>query len=176
MEGMMDWHVREASAGDAERLALVGAATFLETFAGILDGAAVVAHCRREHSVEAYERYLAAGASAWLGETQAGAAPVGFALLGATDLPGSDPTSDLELKRIYVLSSFHGSGLGAALMGAATERAVESQARRLLLGVYAGNARAQSFYAKSGFVPIADRRFRVGDRDYADVVMAKPLA
>jgi RimJ/RimL family protein N-acetyltransferase len=42
--------------------------------------------------------------------------------------------------------------------------------------VYAGNQRARAFYAKSGFRHIANRRFRVGDRDYDDIVFARPLA
>ncbi len=42
--------VRPCTAADAETLALVGAATFLQTFAGVLDGAAVVAHCAAAHS------------------------------------------------------------------------------------------------------------------------------
>lgn len=58
----MAWQVRLASMADTESLALVGAATFLETFAGILDGSAIVAHCGREHSPVAYRRYLEEGA------------------------------------------------------------------------------------------------------------------
>ena len=34
-------------------------------------------------------------------------------------------------------------------------------------------ARAICFYGKSGFNKIADRRFRVGDNEYDDVVLAK---
>jgi ribosomal protein S18 acetylase RimI-like enzyme len=171
----MEWRVRQAAAEDAERLALVGAATFLETFAGLLDGSAIVAHCAREHSADAYRRYLGSGASAWLAESLPGDAPVGFALVGSSSLPGTEPDGDLELKRIYSLSRFHGRGLGAALMRAALAHASERKARRLLLGVYAGNGRAIAFYRRQGFQPIADRRFRVGDRDYDDVVFARPL-
>lgn len=173
----MEWRVREAGATDAERLALVGAATFLETFAGLLDGEAIVAHCREEHSAAAYRRYLEAGGRAWLAESLVGEAPIGFALAGESTLPGGNPDgSDFELKRIYALSRFHGSGLGAALMQAALDHAGQRGARRLLLGVYAGNERAMAFYRKQGFEPIARRRFQVGDRDYDDIVFAKVLA
>jgi len=172
----MAWRVRAASSIDAERLALVGAATFLETFAGVLEGEAIVAHCTREHSAAAYRRYLEGGACAWLAETEIGGAPVGFALLGSTDLPGSVADgSDLELKRIYTLSRFHGSGMGASLMSAAVEHARRQGARRLLLGVFAGNDRALAFYAKAGFQRIAHRQFRVGDREYDDIVFARAL-
>jgi GNAT superfamily N-acetyltransferase len=161
---------------DVESLALVGSATFLETFAGYLEGSAIVAHCRREHSADAYREYLDAGGYAWLAEVEPGRAPVGFALLGSTELPGSSPDgSDLELKRIYTLSRYHGSGMGSQLMEAAVDCAREKRARRLLLGVYAGNDRALAFYAKKGFERIADRRFRVGERDYEDIVFARSL-
>lgn len=170
----MDWRIRAASAQDSARLGLVGAATFLETFAGILDGEAIVAHCAHEHRPSGYDAYLANGAAAWLGETAAGDAPVGYAMVAAPNLPGAEPR-DLELKRIYVLSRFHGSGLGRALMGAAVEHATRFGAPRLLLGVYKRNHRALSFYARSGFEPIGERLFQVGDRHYEDLVLARRL-
>jgi diamine N-acetyltransferase len=170
----MDWRIRAAEAGDVDALALIGAATFLETFAGVLDGPAIVAHCLEAHSAGAYAQYLAGGAGAWLAEAGEGAAPIGFALLAEADLPGGDPASDLELKRIYSLSRFHGTGLGSALMGTAVAAAA-GRAERLLLGVYAGNARALAFYRKQGVEPIGERRFRVGQRDYDDLVLAKRL-
>lgn len=171
----MDWRIRTAEAGDVDALALIGAATFLETFAGVLDGPAIVAHCLKAHSASAYADYLAGGTQAWLAEAGAGAAPIGFALLARADLPGGDPAVDLELKRIYSLSRFHGTGLGPALMGTAVDAAA-GRAERLLLGVYAGNARALAFYRKQGFEPIGERRFRVGGRDYDDLVLAKRLS
>jgi ribosomal protein S18 acetylase RimI-like enzyme len=173
----MTCQIRRAKLDDVGRLALVGAATFLDTFAGILDGAAIVAHCHTEHSSDTYDRYLQTGAAAWLAETTDGAAPVGFALVTSSSLPGSNPEGgDLELKRIYSLSRFHGCGVGAALLAAAVEFATGEHAARLLLGVYVGNERAQAFYRKNGFLPIAERRFRVGDKDYDDIVFVKDLA
>ncbi|HET8611630.1 MAG TPA: GNAT family N-acetyltransferase [Sphingomonas sp.] len=171
----MDWIVREAHETDAERLALIGSAIFLETFAGILDGAAIVAHCGTAHDAATYRASLRDGAAAWLGETAEGRSPIGYALAAPAALPGAQ-AGDLELKRIYLLSRFHGGGLGAELMRRAVGWAMRRGARRLLLGVYAGNARAIAFYRKQGFEPIADRRFRVGDRDYDDVVLARPLS
>jgi GNAT superfamily N-acetyltransferase len=172
----MMWQIRRATDDDVGRLALIGAATFLETFAGVLDGAAIVAHCDAEHNSRAYEQHLQAGAAAWLAETAEGAAPVGFALVGPSSLPGTDPDGgDMELKRIYSLSRFHGFGVGAALLTDAVAFASGKRAKRLLLGVYAGNDRAQAFYRKNGFSPVADRRFRVGDKEYEDIVFAKDL-
>ena len=173
MTDIPTWTIREAGAADAPALALIGAATFLETFAGILDGNAIVGHCAAQHNAAAYTAYLAAGARAWLAEAQPGGAPIGFALVGKPDLAAA-LEGDIELKPIYSLSRFHGSGLGAALMKQALEAA--SGHRRLLLGVYAQNDRALAFYRKQGFADLGTRRFNVGGQLYDDLVLARPLA
>jgi len=162
--------IREAQPGDAERLALVGGATFLETFAGVLGGSAIVEHCRVNHCSSYYAKALENGCRAFLAEVEPDGAPVGFALTGMPDLPGTGDR-DLELKRIYVLSRFHGSGVGAALLECVTGAAAAY--RRLVLGVYAANERAQRFYKRNGFVPIGTRRFDVGGTLYDDVIFAR---
>jgi diamine N-acetyltransferase len=172
MENDKIWRVRPATSADAGALALIGAATFLETFAGVLEADAIIAHCARAHSSESYAAYLEAGAQAWLAEIEPGHAPVGFALSASPDLAAARD-GDWELKRIYTLSRFHGGGLGAALMTAAVEGAAGYD--RLLLGVYAKNARALAFYRKQGFEQIADRQFDVGGTLYDDAVLARPL-
>lgn len=167
------WTIREAGADDASALALIGAATFLETFAGILDGDAIVSHCAAQHTEAAYRALLCAGARAWIAEAQPGGAPIGFALIGKPDLAAA-LDGDIELKRIYSLSRFHGSGLGAGLMKQALEAA--RGYRRLLLGVYARNERALAFYRKQGFADLGTRQFNVGGKLYDDLVLARPLA
>lgn len=173
MSDSLTWRLREAGDDDASALALIGAATFLETFAGILDGDAIVAHCAVQHSEAAYRALFASGARAWVAEAQPGGAPIGFALVAKPDLAAAED-GDIELKRIYSLSRFHGTGMGAALMKQALEAAASH--RRLLLGVYAGNARALAFYRKQGFADIGTRQFNVGGRLYDDLVLARPLA
>jgi diamine N-acetyltransferase len=167
-----NWRVRPAELVDADALALIGAATFLDSFSGTLAGQAIVAHCRVAHAQETYEAYFEHGARAWLAEAKPGDAPIGYALLTEPDLPGAEP-GDIELKRIYSLARYHGSGVGPALMAAAVSAA--SGANRLLLGVYAANARALAFYRKHGFVEIGTRQFNVGGALYDDVVLARAL-
>ena len=53
VRGSMNWEIRAAAVSDVEALALIGAATFLETFAGVLDGTAIIEHCERQHSRDA---------------------------------------------------------------------------------------------------------------------------
>lgn len=168
----VDWRVREAGADDISALSLVGAATFLETFAGILAGHGIVDHCGRAHSPAAYAQYFADGARAWLAEVPPSGGPIGFGLIARPDLPGAR-AGDIELKRIYTLSRFHGAGVGAALMEAAVTAAAGHQ--RLLLGAYRGNERAIAFYRKNGFEQIGERKFDVGGTLYDDVVLARTL-
>ncbi len=167
------WRLREVVAADSDALALVGAATFLDAFAGTLDKDAIVAHCKREHSRTAYETYLADGCRAWLAEHEQGGAPVGFAMTGSPSLACAQPR-DLELKRIYILSRYHGLGLGAALMQAVIAASQDFQ--RLILGVYAENNRAIAFYRKQAFEPVGTRQFDVGGTLYDDVVLARPIS
>ncbi|GAB1595197.1 GNAT family N-acetyltransferase [Lysobacter claricitrinus] len=168
--------IRPARAGDEQALALVGQATFLETFAGVLDGAAIVEHCARAHSPTQYRDWLDSNdTSIWLAEVVPGDAPVGYAVVARADLPGADPARDLELKRIYLLGRYHGGGIGRSLLQHAVHHARAFGAARLLLGVYAGNDAAIAFYRRAGFVHVADRRFNVGGRDYDDRVMALAL-
>ncbi|WP_159976781.1 MULTISPECIES: GNAT family N-acetyltransferase [unclassified Novosphingobium] len=167
------WRIRPAGPDDADALALVGAATFLESFAGLIDGGGLVVHCRDQHSAETYHTYLAKGAKAWLAEIEPGGAPVGYALSCAPELELAQP-GDLELKRIYLLSRFQGSYMASALMQAVMAHA--AGARRLLLGVKDDNSRALAFYRKHGFETIGSRRFDVGGKTYDDYVLARPLA
>ena len=172
-----DLRLRPCVAGDEAALALVGQATFLETFAGILGGADIVRHCANAHVAEVYRAWLDDPACAlWLAEAAPGEAPVGYAVVAPAQLPLADADpSDLELKRIYLLSRFHGGGWGKRLLAAAVAHARAAGAKRLLLGVYDGNAAAIGFYERCGFRALGTRRFNVGGRDYDDRILGLAL-
>ena len=168
--------IRRAVVGDEDGLSLVGQATFLETFSGVLDGGAITAHCRKAHSPAQYLHWLNDARSAvWRAGAIPGHAPVGYAVVAPPDLPSADPVHDLELKRIYLLGRYQGGGLGKRLLGQAVEHATLVGANRLLLGVYAGNQAALAFYRKQGFTHLVDRQFVVGGTAYDDHVMCLAL-
>ncbi len=169
--------LRECVVGDAAELALVGAATFLEAFAGRLPVEAILTHTTRNHSVAYYERALAdPAASAWLAEAEPGGAPVGYGLVTVPDFAAElVKAGDLELRRIYLFSRFHAGGTGQRLMDVAVARAVASGAGRLLLGVHRENERALGFYARNGFREIGTRRFQLGASVFDDLVLGKVL-
>ena len=172
----MSARIRPAVAGDEKRLALVGAASFLEAFAGVLPGDDILLHCARKHSAGAYAKWLGKpDVGVWIAEAEPGAAPIGYALLDAPDLPVPLRADDIEVKRVYLLHRFQGGGFGFALMQAGLDWARERGKRRVLLGVYNGNTTAISFYRRLGFRPIGERKFKVGRSWHDDLVMALDL-
>ncbi len=172
----MDVEIRPCGPADAAALALVGQATFLETYADVLPAADILAHCTHEHGAGRYAGWLGKpGYGFWIAELAGTRAPVGYVMLCAPDLPIPTEPGDLELKRIYLLHRFHGSGLGARLMTTAADEARNMGARRLLLGVYGGNGRAMAFYARQGFTQAGERKFQVGANTYDDLVLARAL-
>ncbi|HLI77244.1 MAG TPA: GNAT family N-acetyltransferase, partial [Acidobacteriaceae bacterium] len=189
--------LRAAQAEDADALALVGAATFLEAFTWMLPGVDIVAHCAKHHTATAYRSYLAQpDTRITLAVTALGGAPVGYAMLTAPELPtfAVQPT-DIELKRIYLFSRFRsestpvlqfsartgemepvtGLRAGQALMEAAVADARGLGRTRLLLGTHAGNTQAISFYRKNGFAEAGTRTFQVGAQVCCDLIFAKLL-
>jgi len=170
----MEISIRPCTAADAPALALVAQATMLEAFAGVIDGADLVANALNDRNAAAFGHWLAEPeARLWLAELRG--APIGYAGLSAPDLPVPSTSDDIELKRIYALSRFHGGGLAAQMMETALVEALAMGKSRVLLGVKADNTRAIAFYAKHGFAHIGTRRFLVGATYYDDVVLARPL-
>lgn len=166
--------MRRAGPQDAAKLSLVGGATFLESFAADHPGDDLVAHVASSHSVNAYAGWLGDPSyAAWIVE-EAHGCPIGYALMGPPDLPETGP-GDMQLKRIYMLSKWHGGGRGAALLSAVEEEAKARGAKRLALAVYQKNVSARSFYEHKGFTQISTTTFMVGNTRFHDFVMAKMI-
>lgn len=169
-------NIRSLGAADAAALALVGQATFLETYATVLPAADILAHCRNEHGEARYAGWLGKpDYDFWGAEIDGLGGLVGYVMLCPPDLPVATQEGDLEIKRIYLLSKFQRGGVGARLMGVATEAARAAGAKRLWLGVYGENASAIAFYARQGFTQAGVRKFQVGANTYDDLVLARDL-
>jgi ribosomal protein S18 acetylase RimI-like enzyme len=174
MSLLPDIALRTCAPGDEEALALVGAATFLETFSGSLEGEDILEHCRVQHAASRYAEWL--GSACYrLCLAELRGAPVGFAVLSPPDLPVAVTADDIELKRIYLLHRFQGGGLGRALMEWSVAESRVMGKQRLLLGVKADNTAALAFYDRVGFVRIGERKFRVGSMICDDYILARTL-
>jgi len=171
------WRLKRATAADAAALSLVASACFLETFAGLLEGPDIVAHCAKANHQNAFHDWTeTAGSRVVVAEIASGGAPIGYSVLTTPDLPAINiHPDDIELRRIYTLSRTHGTGLGPALMAQALLDARALGRKRVLLGVYAGNNRARAFYEKQGFVKVGERQYQVGATLCDDVIYALQL-
>ena len=168
--------LRLAGPADAQALALLGAATMLETYAELVDGADIVAHCTHRHAAAVYQAWLAdPDAVIWIAETVRRAA-VGYLVLTPATLPDDRPhPDDLEVQRIYVLSRYHGTGVGYALMSRAIDEAARRGAREVVLGVLKLNVRAVAFYRRQGFREVGTRVFQVGGARFDDFVLGRQV-
>lgn len=153
---------RDAVREDGAALAAMARASFVETFG----------HLYHPRDLEAFlePTFGPDGLPAEIGEPGSpirvafdDARIVGFAKLArASDLPDPARAEDAELKQLYVLRPWQGSGVAAALMAWVLATARAQGAARLVLSVYVDNLRARRFYARYGFVEIGAAPFAVG--------------
>lgn len=168
--------IRRAGLEDAAALAMVGAATFLETYAHMIGVADMVAHVGATNSIDAWRGFARdPHAAMWIAELPETAAPVGYALLTAPELPIELRAEDVELRRIYLLSKWHGGGLGRRLIEQAIGYARAMGKRRLLIGVYSENNAAIGFYRRIGCDLAGTRSFRVGGATFNDLIFGMAL-
>jgi ribosomal protein S18 acetylase RimI-like enzyme len=172
----MDWRLRPALATDAEALSLLAGATLLEAFHAVIPGADLVIHAKSQSSPEHFAEWIGSpGNSVLLAEHADTAAPLGYSVVTAPKFPIETDGGDTELRRLYVLSGWHGSGIGQALMDSVIAGARARGNTRLLLGVHDDNRRARRFYERSGFHVLGRRPFEVGSTIFDDPIYGLSL-
>lgn len=173
---MTTWRLRRAFREDAPAVALVAGASFLATFAGILDGKDIVAHVADNSSAARFAAWTADPDSiVTIAEHPRGGAPIGYTLMTTPDFPIPTGERDIELRRIYTLPLAQGTGLGQALMARAVADAHSMDRHRLLLGVLGANTRARRFYERQGFIEAGRRQYKVGATLCDDLIYARAL-
>lgn len=175
-----DLELDDAATTDVDELAELAAATFPLACPPSVPPDDVAAFIAAHLSPERFADYLADPSRTVL-TARDGGRLVGYAIL----IDGVGEDSDVaaavtirpavELSKIYVRSDSHGSGVAAALMAAAVDRAAATGARCLWLGVNQRNERAQRFYGKTGFTIAGTKTFRLGAHTEHDFVMMRPL-
>jgi ribosomal protein S18 acetylase RimI-like enzyme len=103
--------------------------------------------------------------------------PVGFAKVKKHSLNEQiESIAQMELQKIYVLSYYHGTGAGAALMQAVVDLANEVQPDFLWLDTHIQNEKAIRFYEKRGFKKIGMHHFVIGTQTFEYHLMSLPVA
>ena len=163
----MELQIRPAQPADAAVVALLGRITFAETFGHLfvdhetdltqyLDGVFGVAKIERSLDKASNAYWLAA----------LDRLPVGYAKLKIGSAPPGGRQKDADqLQKIYVLRSFLGHGVGAALMQPIIGEA-RQRASFLWLDVLRENARAIEFYRRFGFRALGEDTYAIGAQTF----------
>jgi ribosomal protein S18 acetylase RimI-like enzyme len=159
----MELHIRPARPADAAVIAILGRITFAETFGHLFVGhqTDLTQYLDRTFGVAKIEQSLAkAGNAYWLAALDR--LPVGYAKLKLGSAPpgGQQKNAD-QLQKIYVLRSFAGQGVGAALMQPVIGEA-RQRASFLWLDVLRENIRAIEFYERFGFSALGEDTYTIG--------------
>lgn len=173
--------IRFATARDAKTLAFVAAQTFPLACPSDTTAEDIANFIEANLSEARFEEYLGDPARTILLAVE-DTTTTGYSMLNAGDPEDAGvgaavrlrPTS--ELGKFFLASASHGNGTAGRLMAASLDVAVSKGSRSVWLGVGRGNARANRFYQKQGFVVVGTKEFRVGDRVFAhDLVRERPL-
>ncbi len=186
---MTDLIIRHGKTEDAALLAELGARTFSETFAVDNTPEDMAVYLASAFNAEQQAAELADDDCLFLiaennevPGTDAGSfdglrEAVGYAMLRsgnvADEVTGYNP---IELVRLYVTQASLGRGVGAALMQACVNEAMQNGHDTLWLGVWEHNYRAQKFYRKWNFDDVGTHVFHLGDDAQTDILMQRPVS
>lgn len=155
---------RTPNAADADALAELGAASFVEAFGALYSTKNLNMFLNQVYATDAILDDLANPNRLFL-VAEDNQRMIGFCKIGLDISLDYDPGDRraMELKQLYLRQSFLGQGISQHLMDWAIGEARTRQFDDIILSVYSENDRAQRFYQKYGFAHIADTFFMVGD-------------
>lgn len=168
--------LRPAQRADAVPLAALGERSFIEKFGHMYAAEDLAAFLDKAHAPGAVAAEIAdPGLRICLAERERRL--VGFCkLVMRCGWPEhARGSAAIELKQLYTDPTMTGLGIGAALTDWALAEAREFGADEIQLSVWSGNLGAQRFYARYGFVHVADIEFWVGRQCDAEFLFARML-
>ena len=164
---------RTATPQDAERLVAMFHDCFRDTF-GHLYEASDLALFLDGHTPEHWREQLESNGFA-VQLVENGEELGGFIKLGPLKLPAEPRGAAIELRQLYVLKPWQGSGAARELMDWGISEARRRGARELYLSVFTENPRARSFYTRYGFEEVGPNVFMVGNQADEDIIMRLAL-
>lgn len=178
--------LRVATPEDAAALGALASRTFSETFGHLYPPEQLSAFIAETYNIDTMRSDIACTDKYTVllfpkqtsdgDDDQQQLTPCGYGMLHDKSVrPGEDPALtelSLEVKRVYVDSAFHGSGVAYLLMEhlMGVVRAKPQPRRHVWLGVWEHNLKAQKFYAKYGFQEVGEHVFLVGETQDRDLL------
>jgi GNAT superfamily N-acetyltransferase len=164
---------RNATPDDAERLVALFHDCFRDTFGHLYDPRDLALFLDG-HTPEHWREQLESEEFA-VRLVEDGDALAGFIKLGPVKLPVEPTGKAVELRQLYVLTPWHGSGAAGGLMDWVMTEARRRSADELYLSVFTQNHRARRFYARHGFEDVGPVKFMVGNHADEDIIMRLSL-
>lgn len=167
------WTIRPCDPTEAFDLAVLAERTFREAYEGLdLDE-----YCASAFAEEIQLREILDPSFTTV-VADSGGELIGYAQLADGEVPDCipEPSTAIELRRIYVDRARYGTGLGRALLEAVRNAASDQGRESLWLGVWEGNPRAIRFYEKAGFSVAGEQTFELGAKIQRDVIMVARLS
>ena len=161
----MSLALRLARPEDAAALCVLARDAFVAAFGHLYRREDLEHFLTHERTVEAYQEHLA-DPDTRIALAEADGALAGYALIHwpSEFAPESDASRPLALHQLYCAPAMTGRGVGAALMDWALAEARALDRDAVQLSVWSGNLAAQRFYARYGFMHVADIGFMVGSQ------------
>lgn len=171
--------VAKANPATASRLADLGRQTFTETFAASNTAADMAAYLAETYGPAIQLAQLQDPRCTYLLAEMQGQA-VGYAQLWQNSQLGlkadAPAARQLEIKQLYIVEDWIGTGLGKALMRRALDIALAKSCTAVVLGVWEHNERAKAFYQRFGFREVGEVTFTLGQDVQRDLILRKGLA
>jgi ribosomal protein S18 acetylase RimI-like enzyme len=142
-----------AKAEDLQRLAQFARLTFATAFGEDLGEACLAEHFQRNMSDDQFSKMIASDTFYLANDNDD---LVGFAQIGPVNstyqeyLESFDAQAS-ELRRLYVLSTYQGHGIGSELMKHAFQDSLVVATRTIYLTTWEANVGAQALYQRNGF-------------------------
>ena len=168
--------IRRASLQHASLLANFGRQAFVSAFEGQIEQRDLIAFADGRYGTAQQQSELGDPNTvffmAWVGDDLAG-----YAKLHEGDAPTDiNALRAVELERLYLASTWFGTGVALSLLDACIGESRHRAHDVMWLDVWDGNARAQAFYQKHGFVVIGERPYDVGTITQRHLLMRRDLA
>jgi len=173
----MNLKVIRANSSHAETIASIGKLSFRDAFGNLFnDKSTLFEYLEYTYSIEKVTKSIEKENNVFFIAFVENV-PVGFAKVKKSSLNEQiESIAQMELQKIYVLSYYHGSGAGAALMQTVLELAYQIQPDYLWLDTHTTNTKAIRFYEKNGFVKAGKNYFTIGAQTFEYYVMCLPIA
>ena len=173
----MNLKVIRANSSHAETIASIGKLSFRDAFGNLFnDKSTLFEYLEYTYSIEKVTKSIEKENNVFFIAFVENV-PVGFAKVKKSSLNEQiESIAQMELQKIYVLSYYHGSGAGAALMRSVLELAYQIQPDYLWLDTHSSNAKAMRFYEKNGFIRSGKNYFTIGAQTFEYYVMCLPVA